>query len=421
IEKQEQIIEEIINNKIYENAFEWRFEFPEVLNNEGDFVGFDVVIGNPPYLQIATISNDKKLKDYFLNRYKSSMGRLNTFGFFTVLGIDLLISQEKAKGKLSFIIPNTLLMQDYYEELRSIILQKTQIRDLVTFDDLPFQEAVVENIIINLDIKKTSNDEINILKVNKVGSFTIIKQLKQFYFDVSNNKTFNLNISEIVNSIKLKLLNGSKSLSTFTSINQAIALKEDRSKWVFKENLNDNYKPLLVGGKNINRYSTNWDNSYLKYDLAGIHSCKREDIFLSKEKILFRRVANQLIATIDNDQFYALHTIVVINNLKGSLWNLKFILGLLNSKVLNWYYKQEFASTKTVFSEIGARQVEMLPIKNIPLLEQYSIINKVSEVLDLKSKSVLIDTSQLENQIDQLVYQLYNLTEEEIKIVEGKS
>jgi methylase of polypeptide subunit release factors len=71
---------------VYENAFEWRFEFPEVLNDEGDFVGFDVVIGNPPYVQLSEIpSTTDKMKTYLIDRYKSSMGRLNTYAFFIKL------------------------------------------------------------------------------------------------------------------------------------------------------------------------------------------------------------------------------------------------------------------------------------------------------------------------------------------------
>lgn len=310
-------------------------------------------------------------------------------------------------------------MQDYYEELRSFILKESQIVELVLFDKLPFQEAVVENVIISLDSDKNVNKDVNVLKVDDTGSFHFIKNINQSYFNISNNKSFNLGLSDITSELKSHILNNTKPLGTFTSINQAIALKHDRNNWVFKEKINDSYKPLLVGGKNIQRYTTLWDGSYLKYDLSGIHSCKREDIFLSKEKILFRRVANRLIATIDDRQFYALHTIVVINNIMPSPWDLRFILALLNSKVLNWYYAQEFSSTKTVFTEIGARQVELLPIKDININEQKQIITLVNEILRSKENAPLANTLELENELDNLIYQLYNLTEDEIKLVEG--
>ena len=80
-----------------------------------------------------------------------------------------------------------------------------------------------------------------------------------------------------------------------------------------REKKASNYRRLLVGGKNINRYTLEWDGTYLNYDLRGIHSCKREDIFLSPEKLFFRRVANRLIATLDTEKYFALHTIVVMN------------------------------------------------------------------------------------------------------------
>ncbi|MES2872421.1 MAG: TaqI-like C-terminal specificity domain-containing protein [Bacteroidota bacterium] len=104
---------------------------------------------------------------------------------------------------------------------------------------------------------------------------------------------------------------------------------------------------------------------------------------------------------------------------KASYIHLRFILGLLNSKLINWYYNNEFASTKTVFTEIGARQISQLPF-NISNKELSDLISdKVQHILNLKEINAGNEVSHLEKEIDQLVYQLYNLTEEEIKIVEG--
>jgi len=412
-------IEEIKSNKFYENSLEWRFEFPEVLNSEGKFIGFDVVLGNPPYLQIAsTDAVNVGLKKYLIHRYHSSMGRLNTYGFFSVLGIGLL----KNHGHLSFIVPNTLLMQDYYEELRRIILAECQIKALVLFEDLPFQEAVVENVILSVEKSSHEKDRtsnINVIKVNAQLDFQLINVISQPAVEKNHNATFNVNFSDRATELLQKIKSEAKPLKEWTEINQAIALKHDRDKWVFEEKKDASYKPLLVGGKNIGRYSIEWDGSFLKYDLSGIHSCKREDIFLSKEKLLFRRVSDKLIATLDTNQFYALHTIVVVNNKKGSPWNLRYILALLNSKLMNWYYRQVFASTKTVFTEIGARQVETLPIKIINEETQGTFITAVNTILADKERQPNSDVHRLEAEIDQWVYKLYGLTLEEIKTIEG--
>jgi len=129
--------------------FNWQEEFPDVFKQGG----FGAIVGNPPYIQLSMdAKQDNDLKKYLLDKYQSSMGRLNTFGFFIRLGIDLL----KENGILGFIIPNTLLTQDYYRQLRETILNYCIISNIVTFQDLPFKDAVVENIIII--VQKTKSE-----------------------------------------------------------------------------------------------------------------------------------------------------------------------------------------------------------------------------------------------------------------------
>jgi hypothetical protein len=143
-------------------------------------------------------------------------------------------------------------------------------------------------------------------------------------------------------------------------------LKHDREKYLSKIKHDDSYKPV-IDGRHINRYSLQWDGSYLRYDINAIHSCKREDIFLQREKLFFRRVSNKLIATLDKRQFYALNTLVVMNKKEGIDLDIRYFLALFNSNLLNFYYKNFLKSTKKVFSEIQAKQVEQLPIKVIDL------------------------------------------------------
>ena len=345
--KLEAEIEEIRANKIFENAFEWRFEFPEVLNDDGDFMGFDVVIGNPPYYQLAKNKIDKSYKEYLINKYGSSMGRLNTFGFFLVLGVGL----NRDNGLLNFIIPNTLLMQDYYEKLRKYILQNSIIHNLVLFDNLPFDEAVVENVIV--DVEKTMikpEHFVTVMKVNKDGEFTFFNKIDQNNFYFTPNHSFNTSLSSESMHLMNKISIDTTPLSSIMSVNQAIALKGNRTKWVHYDNIKKEYKPLLVGGKNIDRYVTKWDGAFLDYNIESIHSCKRTDIFESHQKIIFRRVANKIIATLDEKRFYGLHTLVVINKINNlDKTNIRYILGLLNSNLFNWLYKAKYYSTKKDF------------------------------------------------------------------------
>src|SRR5690606_20094560 len=137
-------------------------------------------------------------------------------------------------------------------------------------------------------------------------------------------------------------------LGDIASINQAIALKGNRAAHLFDRAMGKDYKSVL-DGREIHRYRTDWNGKYLRYDLDAIHSCKREDIFLSPKKILFRRVSSSLIATIDDRQFYALNTLVAINLKPGVERELEVILGLFNSKLWNFYYTRFLKSTKKVF------------------------------------------------------------------------
>ncbi|MBI4648767.1 MAG: hypothetical protein HY738_19810 [Bacteroidia bacterium] len=190
-----------------------------------------------------------------------------------------------------------------------------------------------------------------------------------------------------------------------------------------------------MDGREINRYQTIWSGKYLKYDINAIHSCKREDIFLSKEKIFFRRVSSSIIATLDEKQFYALNTLVVLNRKEGIECDIKFILAVFNSKLINYFYNKFLKSTKKVFSEIQARQIGQLPFPTVNFknkdekLGHNEIVRLVDTLLELnkdlrKAKQpdekdrIQKRIKYSENRIDEIVYELYGLTQKEISIIE---
>lgn len=409
--KLEAEIEEIKANKIFENAFEWRFEFPEVLNDDGDFVGFDVVIGNPPYLQLSkTESITKEYKNYLLETYETSGGRLNTFIFFIHLSNRIL----HPNGFLNFIIPNTILSQEYYAFTRDFLVNKVSLTEIVNFPILPFEDAVVETVLIQYANKPELVDKVEIKELSK-ENIKSISHLKRDTVNRDSKFSFVYQLDPIIEKVYEK---EHLTFGSICDINQGIALKGDKSLSLKESKENDEcYK--LLDGRNINKYSLKWDGVWLDYDLDRIHSCKRKDIFESAEKLMFRRVSSSLIFTYDNEQFYALNTLVIVNKKdldKGP--DLKFILGLMNSKLMNYVYSNKFKSTKTVFSEIQARSVKELPIPKISETQELEIVKLVERIIEQKKGES--ETIALENEIDQLVYQLYDLTEEEIEIVEGK-
>ena len=438
--------------------------------------GFDVVIGNPPYVQLSKVSSTTdEEKRYLMKRYETSAGRLNTFIFF----IHLLSDICKKGGYGSFIIPNTILTQEYYFDTRKMILEKLNLYEIVQYSFMPFIDAIVENITMffskgnNIDnIKLTDQTPTNNTYLRSLNKLTIQNAHKNI-IELKTNF-----ITEKLDKIETKLEN-------FVDINQGIALKGDKTISVKNEYHPTYYK--LIDGKHINKYSINWGGDYLEYDIERIHSCKRKDIFESNEKLFFRRVSANLIFTFDDQKYYALNTLIVVNLLPKTIINIKTFLAILNSKLLNFYYIYKYKSSKTVFSEIQARTIKLLPIPNITDDYNSSFILKADLMLSLnndlqllvgkfqrnmqrefglqsltgklqswhdlsypdflrelakakvsltlsqkaewedyftaeqqKAQNLKQQIAATDSEIDRMVYELYGLTEEEIRIVEGE-
>ena len=402
--------DEILNNKTFENAFEWRFEFPEVLNNNGDFIGFDAVIGNPPYLQLSKTEDiTKEYKKYLLEIYQTSGGRLNTFIFFIHLSNRILHSN----GFLNFIIPNTILSQEYYSFTRDFLVNKVSLSEVVNFPILPFEDAVVETVLIQYINRPNLIDCIQIKELSK-EKIIISSKLNREVINRDTKFSFVYNLNVIIEKIFEK---PHDTFGSICEVNQGIALKGDKSLSLKKSKENENCFKIL-DGRNINKYSIKWDGVYLDYDLERIHSCKRKDIFESAEKLMFRRVSSSLIFTYDNEKYFALNTLVIVNKIDNNVGpSLKFILGLMNSKLMNYVYSNKFKSTKTVFSEIQARSIKELPIPKVSKVLEMEMVSLSEKIISFKKSNSA--TTEIENQIDQLVYTLFDLTADEIKIIEN--
>jgi hypothetical protein len=370
---------------------------------------FDIIIGNPPYRQL---SNDHSIndsyKDYLKKTYNTSGGRLNTFIFFIHRGLQLLNNM----GILCYIIPNTILTQDYYKYTREYILNNAKLLSIVNYENMPFANAIVENITLIIENYKEDNYNIEIFNDNS-KRIELINLKDKSYFLKQNNYSFSFKSNDIVDNIFSRDL---LPLDYYCDINQAIALKDDKNKSLRYTN-NEGIFYKLLDGKDIDKYSINWDNVYLDFNISRIHSCKRKEIFLTQEKLLFRRVSENLIFTYDDHQYFALNTIVVVNKKDGIKLKLKFLLCLLNSKLFNYLYKLKFKSTKKVFSEIQAKSIGKLPIIEPAFTTQdtFEIIANYLLFLNKLSEHDTINTyvpnshivKLFEEIIDALVFELY--------------
>jgi adenine-specific DNA-methyltransferase len=363
--------------------------------------GFDVVIANPPYIQLsktewATSSYISALK----SRYGTAGGRANTFIFFIHLGMELL----KDGGTMSYIVPNTLLTQDYYEATRRLLISH-HLRSIVQYTRMPFENAVVENITFVASKEKTTeNYSVTIVEDDLAGWNELTSKLKDSFL-ANRNAAITIYAADIMDEIFARKL---PTLDSICHINQAIALKGDRKLSLRNANPSGLYFRLL-DGRNIGRYVIRWDGTYIEHDESKIHSCKGKDIFLTPEKLFFRRVSENLMFAFDDQQFFALNTLVVVNLRQGQSIPLKYLLAILNSSLMNYLYKKRFKSTKRVFSEIQARSVGQLPII-ISAPSHVAAISKLTALLISEKATVSVDTASLrfmEDLIDACVMECY--------------
>jgi len=393
-------IEEIKENKIFENAFEWRFEFPEVLNDNGDFLGFDVVIGNPPY---GMIIEEKEMKQYFSARFVSSEGKHEIFKYFIEFSFIIL----KPKGLVTLITPDTWFQLGYFNKLREYIFNNLNF--ISTTESLynVFEEATVDTLIFT--IKKESILEPKIRLYN--GSLDFINLIEPI-----NNILYTKTVPNLITKIKKK---SNLILGDFTEIWQGLIAYGEKSQeriWTSNNKDSEFHRKLLFGGE-ISKYSINWKGEYLKYG-EWLHRPRPSYIF-DKPKILVQRIRNpklktRLVCAIDSEKLINGTGLsnILIDDKKNVDFNLEFVLGIINSKLINYWFSFYFTDVN-----IKPEQLRKIPfVINSSIIKQ--ITTTVKLIIENKKQNPKIDTSDLENQIDQLVYKLYNLTEEEIKIIE---
>ncbi len=373
--------------------------------------GFDIVIGNPPYIQLSKVESvSPEYREYLKKRYNTSAGRLNTFIFFIHHALDNL----SGNGLLTFIIPNTILTQEYYSYTREYILKNFYLKEIVNYVNMPFENAVVENVTIIIQTKKTNFCETKITSDDLV-SVKLIALKKVAYFLKQDNFSFSFKSDTTIEGIYKQ--DKISFVGEICTVNQAIALKGDKSISLRNHN-SDNIYYKLLDGRNIKKYEINWSGVYIDYSVDRIHSCKRTDIFESKEKLFFRRVSENLVFAYDDQQYFALNTLVVINIKKGIDFNIRFLLAILNSSLMNYIYKSRYKSTKKVFSEIQANTVEKLPLKNVMGPIQIQLISLVDKILNAKKLNPNVDTSEFERQIDIVVYKLYELEYDQVFVID---
>ena len=442
IQKLETELGEIKNNKIFENALEWRFEFPEVLNDDGDFVGFDVVIGNPPYGVTFNIAE----KEFFKIIFKTITGKYESYGYFIELGLNLL----QPNGFQSYITPHTWLTVIEARTLRDYLLENSYIMEIIKLPKRVFEDATVETIIF-LNRKKQSFHELikDQILISIFGENQFIDKISnstriQFVHDQSkwkNNALFNVLVSPANQIVLMKCQENSKPFSDFCDFSVGVQAYDSysgqSSEIIESRPYHSDYKKDVsfvkeLNGKDIYRYSYNWPgNSWISYGDWLAHP--RQKKFFDGERILVREITNngnyRIFACIIDEfmvNYKSILNIILKDKTKESGFSLKFFLGILNSSLMSWLFN--FTSNKIVtetFPRISILDMKRFPLKDIDLSSNKSltihdlIVNKVDQIINIQKFDPIADLSSQNIEIDRLVYELYGLTEDEIKTIEG--
>ncbi|MGQ2786244.1 type IIG restriction enzyme/methyltransferase [Campylobacter coli] len=451
------------------HPFEWRFEFPEILDDDGNFKGFDLIIGNPPYIK----ENDNK--DLFTNtkKLRTYQGKMDIWYHFVGRGFDIL----KNNGYLAFIATNNWVTNSGAKKLRNIVLEESQILSLVDFSSfMVFDSASIQTMIMQFQkIKPPKNYEFHFAKITTQtpiyeDALSLLKNEK-----TQNNEILSINLTpkkfidktlnftksdyeELFNKIqkygKFYLEESEVAQGIVPAIDEAFVIKD---KNVFSKNEQCFIKEYYTGlsGKfyssftdkyliylSNKNYSGNLDDlpnlkqhfqkykeilkeSKIKYKTPNkpyfyLHR-EREEKFFKKgeEKIISQVRCIEPIFVYSNENFYGSRALFFIQTCRI---NLKYLTGVLNSKLIAFWLKHKGKIQGNLF------KIDKEPLLNIPVVNINSkneklankLISLVDEILKAKEQDKNANTQELENKINSLVYKLYNLTEDEIKIIENK-
>ncbi|MBO6586049.1 MAG: Eco57I restriction-modification methylase domain-containing protein [Gracilimonas sp.] len=445
----------------YREAFEWRFEFPEVLDEDGKYTGFDVVIGNPPYVRQEALGD---IKPFLKTHFEVYAGTADLYAYFIEQGVKL----NKENGYFHYIVANKWMRANYGKPLRTWLQQK-QITAITDFGDLPvFEEATTYPCL--LEIKKSDNPTVfKALEVENlpVEDFDVLEEENGFEVDANKLSEEGWSLVPLKTQKLLEKLrkagtplgeyvNGKIHYGIKTGYNKAFVIDEETKDRLIDEDASsaEIIKPFLAG-RDIKRYQQPDQENYLIFTRRGtdldkypaikkyLEGFKKEleprpkdvpsedwpgrkpgtyqwyeiqdgvDYYkeFEKPKIIYAEIATRGQFMIDEDNMYVDTTSFILGN---SSYNL---LGVLNSKLWTFMFSQISSEIRGGYYRWKSQYLEVMPLPKV-LDDSNEIGSLVNQILTAKKENPEADTGALEAEIDQLVYQLYGLTEEEIAIVE---
>ncbi|EDG2012859.1 class I SAM-dependent DNA methyltransferase [Campylobacter coli] len=470
------------------HPFEWRFEFPEILDDDGNFKGFDLIIGNPPYIRQEEL---KELKPHLAKNYKVYKGTSDIYTYFYELGFNVL----KDNGVLSYITSNKYTRAGYGEALREFLLKNVKVLEYTDLNGIKvFDSATVDTSILCFEKSKSKDNKFKYLSLSNeilktcaydIGLYKDFAEFSQnslskesFTFSDENTSALKAKIERIGTPLKewqgLNIYRG-----ILTGYNEAFIITTEKRNEILAKCKDEAEKERtaklirkMLRGRDIKRYSYEWAGLWVifipwhfpnvekpKTMLENEQDLKEQYPSLYKhllshkerlskrnkeetgiryewyclqrwganyyqeferEKIGWQRITQEPSFILEKEYILLDSMAFMVANSKNEL---KYLLGFLNSSLIFYYFK----NIGHLYSDKGFllsnQYVEKFPILKIHSKNQKiadELINLVDEILKAKEQDKNANTQELENKINSLVYKLYNLTEEDIKIIEGK-
>ncbi|WP_441755916.1 type IIG restriction enzyme/methyltransferase [Helicobacter pylori] len=465
---------ETLENLKNSKTLEWRFEFPEVLDDEGDFLGFDCIIGNPPYIRQEQI---REIKPYLQKQYQDFYNSTaDIYTYFFALSYHLL----KEKGFNAFITSNKYARAKYGAKLREWLLKKTTIVSYMELNALKvFESATVDTSIMSFIKQEPSKESLFKYYEPTPDDKNDLKSarslpMKQNALSTENFIFANATLLDLRDKMEksgtpLKDWDIQIYRGILTGANEAFIITTEKREGILnacktqeeRKRTEALIKPILRG-KDIKRYSYEWadlwvintHNGYTsnlkfkippidieKYPVLKSHLDSHYDTIATrsdqgdtpyhlrncayledfeKEKIVYPETSQGAYFIYENSGIFLEKTAFMI---VSDAYNLKLLTALLNSKLITFCFKNFCGGCILGKSgyQYNKHALEKIPIPKITPENQklaHKITDGAKQILALKEKDPKANTQRLEKEIDALVYQLYNLTDEEIKIIE---
>jgi len=381
---------------------------------------YDAVVGNPPYILVNRLHTPPERLALY-DTYHATAYKPNIFALFVERGLDVLTPD----GALGMIVPNTLLTQLYFEPLRMYLLEHAALTHILDTKRL-FPSAFVENCILLLQRQEdAAKRQAQLVECRVAPPDTppeshknhAVIRIPQRRFDAAPFHRFSVSIDSPTFDLLEKIAADCYKLGDLCECHDGINPGNAKQKLIVSEALDERCHKVLHG-KNIGRYRLKWGGLFVRYDRS---LAAKGDVIrwghlpsLNAPKILTRQTADRIIAAFDDGQHYAtnsLHTTVLRAGITEV--DLTYLLGLLNSTLLSFYYRKLVFETGQVFSQVKLMNLRQLPIKPATPEQRRDVAALVEQLLDARGGDKQADT-----QLDALIYRLYHLTADDVLVIE---